>query len=610
MRSSVKDPDLMYRRRWLTLLVLCISLMVIGLDNTILNVAIPTLAHLPRAGGLGASTSELQWIVDSYTIVFAGLLLTAGSLGDRYGRYKSLAFGLVVFGVGSAASATASSANVLIATRAFMGIGGAFIMPATLSIITNVFTNRVERGKAIGVWAGVSALGIGLGPVTGGFLLSHFWWGSVFLVNVPIVIVGLIGGYLLVPDSRDPSAPKLDPVGALLSIVGLAAVLYAVIEGPSRGWTSQQVLAGFAIGLVLLGGFLWWELHYSSPMLDIRFFEDPRFTVASGAITLTFFTLFGSLFLLTQYLQSVLGYSALKAGAVLLPQAFLLMIVAATSGGIVQRLGNKVVITFGVLMVAVAMALFGLLSVDAAMWKVIAVSLVLGLGMGNVMAPATDSIMGSLPREKAGVGSAMNDTTRQTGGAVGVAVLGSIMSSRYASAVTSAAGAQHVPAQLTAAVKANVGQAVSVAGSSRAGRLGPALLSIARTSYVSALHTATLVGAGVMLLAAVGVAVWLPARDRDDERAGAVARPSTIPATIAASGPVPVPVADHVYASARAGGPDGPGTGTHGDGTDGHGTDGHGGNGADRPGGESRGARSGQRVDTDGVVPARSQDLS
>jgi len=491
---------------------LCVSLMVIGLDNTILNVALPTLAR-----SLHASTSQLQWIVDTYTIVFAGLLLTAGSLGDRFGRYKALALGLLIFGTGSALSAFSGSANVLIATRAFMGIGGAFIMPATLSIITNVFTDPAERGKAIGIWAGVSALGIGFGPVTGGFLLSHFWWGSVFLVNVPIVILGLVGGWFLIPDSRDPSAPRLDPGGALLSIVGLAAVLYGVIEAPTKGWGSTEIVGAFAFGVLVLAGFLYWELHSSSPMLDIHFFENPRFTAASGAITLTFFTLFGSLFLLTQYLQSVLNYSPLKAGAVLIPQAAVMMVVAPSSSGFVRRYGNKIVVSFGLALVAVTLALMGLLAVNAPLWEVIAVTMLLGAGMGNVMAPATDSIMGSLPRAKAGVGSAMNDTTRQTGGAAGVAVLGSVLASRYASSVSRAAHAHGVPSSLLAGIKANVGQAVAIAHSPQAGSFGATIGSIARTAYVSAFHTSLWIGAGVMVFATIGVLLWLPARATDED---------------------------------------------------------------------------------------------
>src|SRR5438128_351859 len=247
MRARMRDPDFVEARRWFTLLVLCVSLIVIVLDNTILNVAIPTLARAKSEGGLGATTSQLQWIVDSYVIVFAGLLLTAGSLGDRFGRYKALAFGLAVFGSGSIASAFADSANTLIATRALMGIGGAFIMPSTLSILTNVFTKPAERGKAIGVWAGVSALGLGIGPISGGLLLAHFWWGSIFLVNVPIVIIGLVGGYLLVPDSKDPAQARLDPIGAALSIAAITSLLWAVIDAPTYGWTDSTRLAALVV---------------------------------------------------------------------------------------------------------------------------------------------------------------------------------------------------------------------------------------------------------------------------------------------------------------------------------------------------------------------------
>jgi EmrB/QacA subfamily drug resistance transporter len=512
MTRAINDPQHAFSRRWLTLLVLCISLTVIGLDNTVLNVAIPTLAR-----DLHASTSQLQWIVDAYTIVFAGLLLTAGSLGDRFGRYKTLALGLAIFGTGSALSAFTGSATMLIVTRAFMGIGGALIMPSTLSILTNVFTNPTERGKAIGIWAGVSALGIGLGPVTGGFLLSHFWWGSVFLVNVPIVAVGLIGGWFLVPDSRDPAAPKLDPVGALLSIAGLSTLLYGIIEAPVHGWGAPSTEAAFAIGVVVIGLFLLWEMRSSHPMLDLRFFRNPRFTAASGAITFTFFTMFGTLFLLTQYLQSVLGYSALKAGALLLPQAFVMLVVAPSSSGFVRRFGNKVVVTFGLTVVALTLLLFSRLGVDAPAWQIIAVTCLLGTGMGNVMAPATDSIMGSLPRERAGVGSAVNDTTRQTGGAIGVAVFGSVLASRYAGHVLSGARADHLPADVTAVVKTNVGQAAAFARSHASGPFSRTALAIARQSYVSALHTSVLVGAALMLLSALAVFLWLPARAANED---------------------------------------------------------------------------------------------
>jgi EmrB/QacA subfamily drug resistance transporter len=431
MRAALLDPEVAHRRRWFTLLVLCLSLVVIGLDNTILNVALPTLGKSVRLGGLAATESQLQWIVDGYTIIFAGLLLTAGSIGDRFGRYGALAFGLAVFGAGSAAASQATSPTMLITLRLVMGVGGAFIMPSTLSILTNVFTDPKERGRAIGVWAGVAAIGIGLGPVTGGFLLAHFWWGSVLLVNVPVVGIALLAGYFLVPTSKDPASPRLDPLGAVLSIGAIGSLLWAVIAGPSHGWGSSNVLIAFWVGTALLLLFLLWELTYSSPMLNIRFFANPRFSAASGAITLTFLGLFGTIFLLTQYLQAVLGFSPLKAGAVLVPQGLGLMIAAPLSARITERLGTKVVVGGGLLIVSASLLLFEGVKVNSPIGYIIGITVIMGLGMANVMAPATESIMGSLPRDKAGVGSAINDTTRQFGGAVGVAVLGSLLSSRY-----------------------------------------------------------------------------------------------------------------------------------------------------------------------------------
>jgi EmrB/QacA subfamily drug resistance transporter len=514
MRARLKDPAYVNQRRWLTLVVICIGLMVITLDNTILNVAIPTLARPISEGGLGATTSQLQWIVDGYTIVFAGLLLTCGSLGDRFGRYRLLTTGLIVFGTGSFLSAMATSPTMLMGTRALMGIGGACIMPATLSIITNVFTDPVERGKAIGVWAGVSALGVGLGPITGGILLSHFWWGSVFLVNVPIAITALVLGYFLIPESRDPEAPKLDPLGALLSIAALGTLLWAIIEAPTNGWGSTETLAGFVVGAALLAAFLYWELHYSSPMLDIHFFKNPRFSAASGAISLTFFALYGTIFLLTQYLQSVLGYSTVEAGAVLLPQAAALMITAPLSALLVQRVGNKLVVGAGLVLVSLSLFSFLLLTPHSTVWAIIGVTVLMGLGMGNVMAPATDSIMGSLPRAKAGVGSAMNDTTRQVGGAVGVAVLGSILTSRYASQIAVELG-HKVPAGLAASVDDNVSHAVAVANLSPQGHpYRETIITAAHTSFMSGLHAATVVAGLVTVIAAICVFVWLPAQAR------------------------------------------------------------------------------------------------
>lgn len=511
MRAWQHDLELVQRRRWITLVVLCVSLLVIVLDNSILNVALPTLARSVKDGGIGATESNLQWIVDSYTIVFAGLLLTAGSLGDRFGRYGALAIGLAVFGFGSGMAAFASDPASLIGWRSFMGIGGALIMPATLSIITNVFTDPKERGRAIGVWAGVSAIGVGVGPVTGGFLLEHFWWGSVLLVNVPVVIVGLVLGWKFIPNSHDPSAPRLDPLGAVLSIVGLATLLWAVIEGPARGWGSTPVLVGFAAGVVLLAAFAVWELTYSSPMLDFHFFANPRFSAASGSITLTFMALFGGIFLLTQYLQSVLGYSALKAGAVLLPMSATMMVFAPTSARVVERVGTKLVMVFGLVMAAIGLLLQTGFDASSSVGAVIGVTMILGLGMANIMAPATESIMGSLPRSKAGVGSAVNDTTRQVGGAVGVALLGSLLSSRYLSMVDAQLGGQALPPGLHDKISGSVGPAVEI-GKQIGGPTGARVQLVAKDAFVSGMHVAMVVAAAIILVAAVAVFLWLPAR--------------------------------------------------------------------------------------------------
>src|SRR4051794_2968945 len=338
-RTPAPDP-----RRWWTLLVLSASLLVIGLDNTILNVALPTLEH-----DLGASSSQLQWIIDAYMLVFAGLLLTAGALGDRFGRKRALSFGLAVFGLGSGLSALATSPEMLIATRALMGVGGAFIMPSTLSIITAVFPSD-ERAKAIGIWAGVSGLGIAIGPVAGGWLIEHASWNAVFLVNLPFVVAALIVGRWLIPESKDPAAPRLDLPGFALSIAGLTTLVWAIIEAPARGWTDGTILGAFGIAAVILGTFLAWELRAREPMLDVRLFRNPSFSGASGAITFVFFALMGSMFFLTQYLQDVLGYSALGAGLRVSPIAIGLIIGGPVSAKLAARFGTRLVVAGGLLL--------------------------------------------------------------------------------------------------------------------------------------------------------------------------------------------------------------------------------------------------------------------
>ncbi|MGH9005534.1 MAG: DHA2 family efflux MFS transporter permease subunit, partial [Acidimicrobiia bacterium] len=359
------------------------------------------------------------------------LLLTAGALGDRFGRKGALTAGLVIFGTASGVSAFATSADQLIALRAVMGFGAALIMPATLSILTNVFP-PAERARAIAIWAGLAGAGAAFGPIASGFLLEHFWWGSVFLVNLPVVAAALIAGRRLVPQSKDAAQPPLDPVGAVLSMVGLGALLYGIIEGPNHGWTDPLTLAWGVGGIAILVVFGLWERRTRHPMLDLGFFRSPIFSSAAGAITLIFFAMFGTFFLFTQYLQLVLGYGTLEAGVRMLPMAFTMMVAAPSSARLVERFGARRVVTIGLSLVAVALLLLSTVAVDTPYWRLVLNLMVMAAGMGLSMAPSTTGIMASLPLGKAGVGSAVNDTTRELGGALGVAVLGSLLASQYA----------------------------------------------------------------------------------------------------------------------------------------------------------------------------------
>ncbi|HEY3673813.1 MAG TPA: MFS transporter [Acidimicrobiia bacterium] len=514
MHIQRTQADSIERRRWWILGVLSFSVLVIVLDNSVLNVALPSIQR-----ELHASSSDLQWMVDAYSLAFAGLLLTMGSLGDKYGRRPALQIGFVIFGLGSLLSAVATSSSQLIATRAVMGVGAALIMPATLSIITNVFPAK-ERPKAIAIWTATAGVGVALGPITGGLLLEQFYWGSIFLVNLPIVAFGLLAGVFLIPDSRDPHAPRLDWVGAILSIIGLSAVLYGVIEAPSNSWTDPTILAAFAIGAVALIAFFAWEAHVDHPMLDLHFWTNPRFSAASGAIAVTFFALFGAVFLLTQYLQFVLGLTALETGVRLLASAIPVMVVSPLAPRIVARIGTKLTVAAGLATITIAMVTFTSLDVTTDFFGVAWRLALLGVGMGLTMAPATESIMGSLPLARAGVGSAVNDTTRELGGAVGVAVIGSVFSSVYESNVGDALRGQ--PGSTVAGAKGSVGAALTIA-SRLPGAAGRALGDVARHAFVDGFHSAVLVGAAITIVGLVAVFAFLPSRpspvdvERQDE---------------------------------------------------------------------------------------------
>jgi EmrB/QacA subfamily drug resistance transporter len=498
-------------RRWQILAVLCVSLFVIVMDNTIVNVALPTLAR-----ELDAGTSSLQWIVDAYTLVFAGLLLAAGGLGDRFGRKGALLAGLALFGAFSAAGAFASTTEQLISARAVMGVGAALIFPTTLAIVVNVFTQPRERAAAIGIWTAIAGVGVALGPISGGWLLEHFSWGSVFLVNVPVTVAGIVGTLVLVPRSRDPRAPRLDLPGLALSIAGVTLLVWSLIEAPSHGWISATTIGGIAGAAVLLAVFSWWERRVPAPLLDVNLFRNMRFTAASFAITLGFFALFGFIFLVTQYLQLVKGYSALQAGVRTLPFAIAMVVAAVSSPKVVQRIGTKLVVAAGLALMAGGFAIASTNDASTS-YSVIASAMVLmGFGLGSAAAPATESILASLPREKAGVGSAVNDTTREVGGTLGVAVLGSIMASVYGGRILNALSGTPLPAGLRAAAGDSLAAALQIAGGV-GGAAGRGIALAAQDAFVQAFQIGSVVTGAVALVGAVIALLFLPARSRQEK---------------------------------------------------------------------------------------------
>jgi EmrB/QacA subfamily drug resistance transporter len=494
-------PSSTHRNRWKILAVLSLSLVIIGLDNTVMNVALPSIQE-----ELGVSGSTLQWIVDAYMLVFAGLLLAAGNLGDRYGRKRALQAGLLIFGLASIGGAFAASGGELIAARAAMGIGGALIMPSTLSIIMDVFPQE-ERGKAMSVWAAMAAIGVGLGPLIGGSVIELSSWPAVFWINVPVALVALVLGLRLIPESRDPSPGTLDTPGVLLSIGGLGSFVWAVIEAPGRGWTDGLVLAAVAAAVVLGVLFVRRQLHTRDPLLDLGLFKRPAFSLGSLAISSAFFALFGLIFLTTQYLQFVQGRSAIQTGLVMLPLAFGLVIGSGLSHKVNLKLGTPRQLFGALTFVALVIGSVALWQPDTPVWLVALFFFVLPLGMGNVMAPATVAVMSAVPEAKAGVGSAMNDLNRQVAGALGVAIIGSVSSSFYSSKVEPATAALPHGAANTATD--SVGGATGVAAHLPAGA-GDALALAAHAAFTDAIGLALLVGSGVMLAGAVLVKRYLP----------------------------------------------------------------------------------------------------
>jgi EmrB/QacA subfamily drug resistance transporter len=494
------------RRRWLTLGTLCMCVVVIGVDNTILNVALPSIVR-----SLHASGSQLQWIVDAYTIVFACLLLTTGALGDRYGRRRALLLGVAAFGACSGLASLAQSPGQLIAARALMGVGGAFIFPTTLSVLSNTFTDPAERSRAIGIWAGVSGIGIACGPLLGGLLVEHFSWHAVLWINVPVCAIAFLLCRAYIPDSGSRETSPLDPLGAALSIVGLMTLLYAIIELPNHGWSDPEVLAPFLLGAAILAAFAWWESTTPDPMLDVRFFKNPRFTAASATITLTTFALFASMFLLAEYFQFILGYSPLKAGMMITPIALGLMVGSPQAPRLVNRFGTKRVVVGGLVIVGAMMACYTSDTIMSSFALGFVVRLIFGFGMGTTSAPVTESIMGSLPPERAGVGSAVNDTTRQVGGALGVAVLGSVFATRYHAAMDAASG---LPAALRTSARESIGATLDLV-KLHPGDAAALKKEAGRHAFLSSMRLTFGIGTVIIAGAALVAHKWLPARAID-----------------------------------------------------------------------------------------------
>ncbi len=541
-------------RRGATLAVVCAAALIINVDNTILNVALPTLVRT-----LHASSSELQWIVDSYAMVFAGLLLVGGSLADRIGRRRFFLIGLAVFAAGSAGAAFAGSVDLLIAWRALMGAGAALTIPASLSIINDVFRAPAMRARAIGAWAGTIGLGIAIGPIAGGLLLARFWWGSIFLVNIPIVAAAFAGALLLVPASKNRAAEPPDPAGALLSIAGLGLLLWAIIEAPAKGWASAEVAGAGLASLAVLGAFAVWEARSSHPMLKLGSFADRRFSVAAAGECLGIFGLMGALFLQTQLLQFDLGYSPLQAGLRILPVAAVLCVTAPLSPVAARFTGIRFTVAAGLAAIAGGLWWSSAASTAAASYPAFVPGMLLiGLGAGLLLPTATNSVIGSVPRRESGVGSATNAVALQVGGALGVAVIGSVLSARYQSHLTRALAGQHVPAAAMHAIVGSLGGALTVAGTA-GGTTGALLAHVARVAFMSGNATALATGAAVALGGALLVLTRLPSRPRPaaapraDAPASGGPPPAAAPRADAPPGPAddqaPGPVDRYCYMS-------------------------------------------------------------
>jgi EmrB/QacA subfamily drug resistance transporter len=500
---------LAYARRWQILAVLCLSLLIVTVGNASLNVTLPTLSR-----DLGATETQLQWVVAIYSLVFAGLLFVTGAIGDRFGRKGALQVGLLVVLVGVLLASRAEEMWQLIACRAVMGVGAALIMPSTLSILINVFPPH-ERTRAIAIWASVTGVGGAVGQVVSGALLAHFWWGSVFLINVPVVLAALVGGHVLLPRSRDPDESPLDPAGAVLSTIGIVALVFGVIEAPDHGWLAPVTLGAFVVAVVFLLAFALYERRVDDPMLDMSYFRNRAFSIATACMILVFLAMYGLFFLITQYLQLVRGYSALGAATRLMPTALLMLVVAPQTPRISARIGANRTVALGMGLSALGMSSFLWLDASTSYVQMIGGFCLFMIGISLTMSPMTASIMSAVPARRAGAGSSMNDATRELGAALGVAVLGSITATHYASAVHPVAD-RVLPASAAESASRSLTNAIEEAGSlPAAGR--QAFTAAAQHAFLDGVHVSVLIAAALAATTALVVLRYLPStvRHRD-----------------------------------------------------------------------------------------------
>ena len=556
MRLVVTEPaertDRPYPRRWWALLVLCLSLLIIVMANTALTVAAPAMTE-----DLGLSSADLQWVIDGYTVPYAALMLLLGAIGDKYSRRGALVLGLLVFGGGAVFGYLADSATAVIAARAVMGAGAAMIMPATLSLLAATFP-RGERARAITLWTATAGLAIAAGPLVAGALLEHHGWSSTFLINVPVAALALVGAFVLVPPSKAADRGRIDYGGGLLSVVWIAALVYAIIQGPHFGWDAQAITAAVVAGAGL-AAFVVWELRHPRPLLDVRRFADRRFAGSNLAVALFFLAVFGAFYYLTQHLQFVLGYDALDTGVRMLPLAGAVFAGSALTGYLTPRVGMKWTVTAGMVGGTAALALLTRIDSGSEYGDFVAPLVVLGLAIGLALSPCTDAIMGAFPESELGVGGAVNDTSLELGGSIGIALLGSLLATSYSGHLSDATAGSKLPASSLETAQDSVGagyavaqgigdrarqlaeQAAGTSDPQQAERLKAQAEQLAGgarqmadavgSSFADAVAHTSLVGAAVLGVGTVLVALLLPGRgepeteqaveEREPENAGA-----------------------------------------------------------------------------------------